>query len=372
VATGMTSCLSRLLGEKRTGEAGNVALHGVVVSCAVAVGSLLLLVLAKERLFLWFGADEKTLPECLAYMEIMQYALLLVFPLFLIYYIFIAQGSPLIPAMIQIVSLAIQLVLEPILIFTLDMGIRGAAATTAITSALMLTVALVALCRKSKFDIPLKGFTISRKVLWEILRIGTPATLTMLLVGFFMVCVNRLMAEYSMAHVAAVGIVSKLETFAILPLMATSNGLLPLVGILFGARHFRKLRSMARTGITVSALIGLLMAIAFFSFPRTFVGVFSNDIRVIGLATPYLRVAVWIYPLLAATACASRVLQAMGHGAPGAVFNFVRVFVVGLPLACFFVSEGRDYVSVAFAVVAGGLAASLIAVPWLEFKLRRL
>ena len=78
-------------------------------------------------------------------------------------------------------------------------------------------------------------------------------------------------------------------------------------------------------------------------------------------------------PLMAISMIVARVMQGMGYGLPGLVINTVRVFIVAIPLAYVFVLMlGYGYLSIAVAIVIGGIAAAVLAVGWLLVKLARL
>jgi Na+-driven multidrug efflux pump len=79
------------------------------------------------------------------------------------------------------------------------------------------------------------------------------------------------------------------------------------------------------------------------------------------------------FPTMAIAMIISRVLQGMGFGFPGFIINAIRIFIVAVPLAYIFVYLlGYGFLSIAWAMVAGGVTASLLAFWWMGLKFRNL
>ncbi|HZX44808.1 MAG TPA: MATE family efflux transporter, partial [Candidatus Nanoarchaeia archaeon] len=92
-----------------------------------------------------------------------------------------------------------------------------------------------------------------------------------------------------------------------------------------------------------------------------------SDASVIAVGVPYMMLDALTFPTMAVAMIASRVMQAMGYGLPGFVINAVRVFVVAIPLAYFFVFVmGYGYLSIAIAMIMGGIASNIVSLVWLK------
>jgi len=116
-----------------------------------------------------------------------------------------------------------------------------------------------------------------------------------------------------------------------------------------------------------------LIAILFFIFPWLFLRIFTPDANLLAIGSAYLRIEVFTFPLMAITMVIARIIQGIGHGMPGFIINIVRVLVVSIPLAYVFVFIlGYGYLSIAVAMVLGGIASSIVAIIWLRMKLSRL
>ena len=176
------------------------------------------------------------------------------------------------------------------------------------------------------------------------------------------------MAYYGVAYVASLGMVSRLSGLAVIPIIALSMPLVTLTGIFKGAGEYELLKETGWFGVRTGLLVTTLIGIPLFLFPEFFLKLFTLDPQLLTLGSPYLKLTVFTYPLMALGITTNRILQGMGLGLPGLVANLVRTFGVSLPLAFIFVYIlNLTYLWIAIATLSGGLIASLISLLWLRF-----
>lgn len=373
IGTGMGSRISRMLGANKKKAAENTAMHGLALSVALAtvvfaVGWFLL-----EPLFSLFGASETVIPLALGYMRIILLSVFFMLPAFALHSFFTAQGDTKTPVRVQIGALVLNMILDPILIYGLDFGVRGAAMATLIAFASALAMYLYFLRTRSYLNIRPSEFRFSLPTLNDVSKVGAPASLMMITMSIYIMFINRFMAHFSTNHVAAFGLASRLESFAGLPIMAFSLALLTLTGMFYGAKRHDLLKSTALYGIKIAVGLTSVVGLVFFILPRPFLRIFTPDPLLLEIGSAYLRIDVLTFPLMAIGFCVSRVMQGMGYGLPGLIVNLTRIFFVAVPLAYLFVFVlGFGYLSIAVAMVVGGVASNIIAVIWLRAKLRNL
>jgi putative MATE family efflux protein len=268
---------------------------------------------------------------------------------------------------VQIAGLVLNIALDPLFIFTFGLGVPGAALATVISQGAGLALFIFFLHRRSLLRLHPKGFRWHGKTVWELLTVGAPASLTLLLMAFYIMFLNRFMAHYSAAHVAAFGMSSRLESAVVMPLVALAIALLTLTGMFHGAGEFVLMRRIIHFAIKINLAYASIVSIVFYAWPRLFLRLFTDDPELLDIAAAYLRVEVFTLPLLAINITANRAMQGMGLGLPGITINFIRIFIVALPLAWFFVYILQlSYLSIAVAMVAGGIAADITAIGWLR------
>jgi len=313
------------------------------------------------------GAREQVLELAVSYMNIIAAGCFFMFSSYAIHSIFTAQGDTLTPMKVQISGLLLNIILDPLFIFVLKKGVPGAAIATIISQGCGLLLFTWYLRKKSVLRLSLKHFSGRLATISEIFKVGIPASLTMLLMAFYIMFLNRFMAHFGTEYVAAFGMASRLESAVVMPLVASAIALLTLTGMFHGAKQFPLLIKTFHFALKVNIIYALGMGILFFIFPTKFLGIFTSREDLLNIGAAYMRIEVFTFPLMAVNITANRAMQGMGLGLPGITMNFIRIFVVAIPLAYVFVYLlNFSYLSIAAAMVCGGIAANLTALTWLR------
>jgi len=367
MGVGLNSLISRQLGAGEKTAAENSAMHGLGISLASALGLFLLFFWMSRPLFLLLGARDQVLELAVSYMNIIAAGSFFMFCSYAIHSIFTAQGDTLTPMKVQISGLLLNIILDPLFIFVLKKGVPGAAIATVISQGCGLLFFTWYLRKKSALRLSLKYFSGRLATIAEIFKIGIPASLTMLLMAFYIMFLNRFMAHFGTEYVAAFGMASRLESAVVMPLVASAIALLTLTGMFHGAKQFPLLISTFHFALKVNILYALAVGIVFFIFPDTFLSIFTTRKDLLTIGAAYMRIEVFTFPLMAVNITANRTMQGMGWGFPGITMNFIRIFVVAIPLAYVFVYLLHfSYRSIAVAMICGGIAANLTAFTWLR------
>jgi Na+-driven multidrug efflux pump len=189
----------------------------------------------------------------------------------------------------------------------------------------------------------------------------------------YVMFLNRFMAHFGTDYVASFGLATRLESFVSLPIFALSISLLTLVGMFYGAKRHDLVRSISWYGLGIGVLAAAGVGVFFYAFPVLFLKIFTQDRLILMIGSAYLRIDVLTFPTMAVAMIISRILQGMGFGFPGFFINFIRIFFVAVPLAYIFVFVlGYGFLSIAWAMVAGGVIATILAFIWMGLKFRDL
>ena len=373
LGVGINSIISRLLGAKNKEEAENAAAHGILMTAAFAVVVYLLGRLALGPLYSLFGAAPEVRALSMSYMTIILLSVLFMFPAYAINSIFVAQGDTRTPMIIQTFGFVLNTVLDPIFIYVLKFGVRGAAIATDIAIALTLLAYIYFLRKRSYLRVHFRFFRFSPPIFREIIRVGAPASLMMLTMSVYVMFLNGYMAHFGTDYVAAFGLATRLESFVSLPIFALSISLLTLVGMFYGAKRSDLVKAISWYGLRIGVLAAVAIGVVFFALPVLFLKIFTQDRLILLIGSAYLRIDVLTFPTMAVAMIISRILQGMGFGFPGFIINTVRIFFVAVPLAYVFVFLlGYGFLSVAWAMVAGGVTATILAFIWMGLKFRDL
>jgi putative MATE family efflux protein len=372
---GVNSLISRLIGAGHKRKAANAAMHALYVSLAVSVAFTLLGLLFVRPMFVLFGASGNVLSLGVTYMSIILAGSTCLFVSWTLGTIFSSQGDTKTATKIQVIGLVANTILEPIFIFGLGLGVAGAAIATIIAFAIGLGLGVYYLFVRKRTMIPcgLASFHYSPAMVREMFRVGLPAAAMQLMLSVYVVFINRFMVHFGTTYVAAFGLGTRMEGFAMLPFMGISIAMITLVGMFMGAKRYDLLRNFIWYSIRISVILACLMGIVFFVFPEWIFRVFTPDAQLIQVASAYMRVDVLTFPLMALGFGVARALQGMGEGVPGFVVTALRVLVVFVPVAYVFVYVlGYGYLSVVWAMVFAGVLANIVGVVWLQRRLARL
>ena len=367
IGIGMRSLISRSLGAKNKEEAEIAATHALFLTLAIALIIFIIGMVAMDTLFALFGASEAVRPLAQEYLSILLLAVFFMFTSGIFMNIFSGQGDTKTPMYITVASLVTNIILDPIFIFGLDMGVRGAAVATLLAFAVATVSYIFVFRKRSQIRFRLKGLRWQWTMVAEILRVGVPASLTMLIITIYFMFINRFMAHFSMDHVAAFGIVARLESVMVMPMAALGLSLVTLVGMFYGAKEYEKMIDVTWMSLRYALAFAVFMGVVMFIWPAPFLRIFTPDARLIELGAAYMRYNVFTFPLMAVTQIVSRSMQGLGYGTPGLVINALRVLIGAIPLAYIFIFlVGLPYYFVAVAGIIGGTIASIVGLLWLR------
>ncbi len=373
IGVGINSIISRRLGAKKKEEAENAAAHGLVMTTVFAMAVFVIGQLAMRPLYSLFGASTQVETLSLSYMWIILGGVFLMFPSFAMNSIFAAQGDTKTPMIVQSSALILNAILDPVFIYILDYGVRGAAIATVIALTFSLVLYIYLVQSRSYLKIRFRSFKFSFSLCQEICRVGAPASLMMLTLSIYVMFLNGFMAHFGTNYVASFGLATRLESFVALPIFALSISLITLVGMFYGAKKYDILKSICWYGIRLAIIVTSLVGIVFYILPVPLLRIFTHDRTLLMIGKAYIRIDVFTFPLMAISMTSSRILQGMGYGLPGLIINLVRIFIVAVPAAYVFVFVlGYGYLSIAWAMVLGGVTASVLALAWLTAKFRAL
>jgi putative MATE family efflux protein len=373
IGVGINSIVSRKLGAKDRAGAENSAVHGLIMTAIFGAALLAVGFPAQKQLFLLLGARGHVLDLAVSYMSVIWLGVFFMFPAYAINSIFSAQGDTRTPMIVQGTALVLNAILDPIFIYPLGFGVQGAAIATVIALAFSLFMYIYFIGKRSYLKIELRSFRFSFPLCRDICRVGAPASLMMLVMSIYVMFLNRFMAHFGTNHVAAFGLATRLESLPGMLIVGLSVSLLTLVGMFYGAKRFALLKSVCWYAIGISVVFTSLIGLVYFVAPMLFLRIFTGERLILMIGTAYLRVDVLTFPLMAVSMIVSRILQGMGLGLPGLVINLIRIFIVAVPLAYIFVFIlGYGYLSIAWAMVCGGVASNIAALLWLGLKLRSL
>ena len=287
------------------------------------------------------------------------------------------------PMMVAGLGTLLNTILDPIFIFKLEdygnigfgMGVKGAAMATVFSQLIVFLIFIYMLFIKDHAYITfkLKDFLPSKIILWDIIKVGLPASLSMIIMALGQGVFNKILIYYSSQTVAAYQVAGRLDMLIFLPIFAIAGALTTLVGMFYGAREIGALNRIVRYGISSAFLITLVSSSFVYIFAETFSSWFTQDQEIISVSVGFLKRLCLVYPLVAIAITSGRVMQGLGKGLPVLLITIIRVLGVSAPLGLYFSFVLEKPVEWNwYAMMIAAFISFLIAIFWVRIELTKI
>ena len=359
---GASSVISRLFGAKQYEESSHVHAFSFYTALGWSLVCALVMLVFKNPILRLLGAKEDTFASASAY------------------YTWLAVGAPAIilslvpnntlrteglafPAMIgTIIGSVLNIILDPIFIFTLGLGAAGAAIATVLSNAVTVILYIVVLLKKSKnLSIKLSDYKASASDIGQLFAIGLPASITNLMQSFAIMMTNRYLLPYGTDKIAALGIAMKVNMIVILTMVGFAFGGQPLYGYSYGAGNTDRLKKTLRFALTVELTFSVVMTALFILLAPGIIRIFIKDPAVVSSGTQILRALVVSMPLMGVILVLTTLFQSAGKALPAFILSLSRQGLV-LLLMLILLSALFGYYGVIYAQAASDLITCLISV----------
>ena len=331
---GAASYLSRLLGRGDKDTADKVASTALYSSILIGAIIILLSTIFLKPILVMVGATETIMPYASTYARI--YVLSCIFNVFNVTMnnIVSSEGAAKTTMCALLLGAVLNIGLDPLFIYTLDMGVEGAAIATAISQMVSTLVYLTYVLRKkSVFSFSIKEFSPTRQMITEILKIGVPTLVFQLLTSLSIALINRASSNYGDSVIAGMGAVTRITSMGTLVVFGFLKGFQPIAGFSYGAKKFDRLREAIKTSIIWSTsfclVVGLVMAV----FSTQIISQFTKgDTQMILVGQKSLFANGITFILFGFYTVYSSLLLALGKGAAGFFLGACRQGVCFVPV----------------------------------------
>lgn len=322
---GGSSLISRLLGqgeEKRVRHVSAFCSYGAIV-WGVLVGALMLIF--RQPILHLLGASSDTMDSAMAYYSYLALGAPAIIFTLVPSNILRTEGMAVASMVGSITGALVNMILDPIFIFGLNMGAGGAALATVLSnvvSAALLVVLLVA--KSQRLSMRLRDCPVQGTELREILVIGVPASITNLMQSFAMTLTNRFLLPYGTENVAALGIALKVNMIVMLIMVGFAFGAQPLLGYNYGANNRERLRGILKFDVLVQLVFSVVMTVVFLIFAPQIIRIFMSDSGVIQAGSRILRCMVITMPMMGIILVCTTLFQAAGKAMPAFLLSISR------------------------------------------------
>jgi putative MATE family efflux protein len=378
VGIGGGSAISRRIGAKDKVGADNVAIHTIVMIFLLSLAFTLPFYMFAPQLFTLAGAG-KTTELAVSYARVVFLGSLIVFFSNAANSILRSEGDSKRAMRAMILGAILNIVLDPIFIYTLKMGIAGAAWATVISIAVSsLMMANWLFFRKDTYvKFNFKDFSFNREIIRDILNVSVPASVQQLSMSLSMLILNFIIVSVSGTDGVAVYATGwRIATIAISPLMGIATAVTSVSGAAIGSRDYIK----AETALSYSTKLGFLTecgaGILIFIFATQIASIFTQaegGTHITADLAHFLRVMCLFYPVVALGIFSSSFFQGAGRGVNALIATLLRT-VVFTPLfaALFAFTLNMGQVGAWWGMIAGNGIGSILLFLWARYFLKGL
>ena len=376
---GSGNYISRALGAKDRSSASVVATVGFITPLLIGLAAALLGIFNLSALSRLLGSPPDVVPYANDYLRYIVLATPFMMSALTLNNQLRLQGNARF-GMVGIVSGALlNIVLDPIFIFTLDMGVSGASLATAVSQLCSWVLLLFGTFKPESVHISLRNFKPSFRVYYEILRGGLPSLFRQVFNCFAAVLLNYSAALYAVpgqaaSAVAAFAVVTRIMMFAFSVVLGFCQGFQPVCGFNFGAKKYDRVRESWLFATWVGTAFLLVISLVGFLFAPQIVALFrAEDPVLVEIGAATLRWQCAAFPLVGLFTATGMLFQNIRMTGPATLLSITRNGLFFLPaLLLLPLSLGMTGVQMAQAVADA--LTFLLAVPyavWIDRKLRR-
>lgn len=330
IGAGATSAISYFIGLNDKDKADNVGVHTIILSLVIIVILSILIVFSLKYYLGLYHIDADAVNQA------MEYGI----PLFSNLYSFVflgvltgilrGEGETKKPMIASSIGLILNAILDPILIYNLNMGVMGAAVSTILTSILsVLILSYWVFVKKSTYlKFSFKSFKFDLSIIKKILSVGIPASIELFIMNIattlYLMFISSISGNYGIAVFTAGNWIYYL---GIMPITATCFALVPVVGNALGAGDSDKIKKAYKYGCKGAVILGTLIAIFIFVFAQPLSLIFANTSQnsdMLGGLVLFIRIVILCLPFLGIGLPSTFLYQGLGKGVHSLMWTLMR------------------------------------------------
>ena len=299
----------------------------------------------KEPILTLFGASENTMAYAIEYLDIV----LAMVPIFILCNmmnsVIRADGSPMWAMIAMLTGAVVNIILDPVFIFVLGMGMKGAALATVIGQGATFLMTLIYFFNTKTFRLQKKSFLPKGRVIGEVVRMGVSTFVTQLAIVIVAILCNVQLAKYGLLSkygadipIAVIGIESKTFTVVINLVVGIALGCQPIISFNMGAKKYDRVKELYRKIMTCTLIIGVVFTLLFELAPGFVIGLFGEPSNIPNpedyweFGEKTLRIFLSLITISCLIKMNSIFFQAAGESPRAVVSSLIRDVVCFVPL----------------------------------------
>ncbi len=338
---GAAAYLSLCQGRGDTKNAHKSIGNSILVTLIISIIFLILGFIFKDQLLYLFGASDKSINLARDYYVIILAAI----PIYMLgnsmNAVIRADGSPKFSMASTSIGAIINIILDPIFIFTFDWGIKGAAYATVIGQIGTLIISIIYYISKTKtFKLCKDSFKINFHIFKNVIKLGISTFITQMSIVIISLVCNIMLAKYGALSkygadipIAVIGITMKVFSIVINIIVGLILGAQPILGYNFGAKNIKRVKETFKKVVIIASLIGIISTIIFEICPQVIIRIFgSNENLYMEFSVLTFRLFLMLVTFTCLIKLCSIFFQAVGEPLKAAIVSLARDIVFFVPL----------------------------------------
>jgi putative MATE family efflux protein len=337
-----TSIISQLIGADKYEDANEYASQLIVVSFLSSIIFMTIGYILSPFIVRLMGGTGELARNSIIYLRITFLDMPFMFLFFNFNSIMNAEGNTILPTILSAISAVLNTILDPIFIFTFNMGIAGAAIATLLSKAVLAMAGAYLLMRKSSRVKPsFKNFKFNREIIKKVVSVALPSSIGQSGSALGFMVLNGFIVSYGTATLAAFAMVNRITSLVSQPAMGIGAALTSIVGQNLGCSQIERAKEAFVKAIKLTIGFSALGLIVLLSFDKEVINFFmqsKDDMMVISEGVTYLQYIAWSMPLMGIFSVLQGVFQGSGHTRYSMKMEVGRLWLVRLPMILLFKS----------------------------------
>ena len=333
VGIGATTTISIKLGQGKREDAEKVIGNSITLSIIIAVVLTIIGIAFGDFILTKFGASESTLYYAKSYIYIILLGTVFNVVAFTLNNTIRGDGNPKLAAISMVIGCLTNIVLDALLIFGFNMGIKGAAIATIISQ---LVTALIAISYyvsgKSNLVLKKSNLKLNKSIVLSILAIGASPFAMQIAASLVQVIANNVLKTFGTdIAIGAMATISSVSLMCLMPIFGINQGAQPIIGFNYGAKQEKRAQEAYKLSLIVATIILVIAFVIVQSFPEAIIGIFNKDPKFMDISVKGLRIYLMMLPIAVISITGSNYIQSIGEAKTAMLLSLLRQVILLIP-----------------------------------------
>lgn len=378
LGAGAAFAISKYIGEENKPKADNASIHSILIDILVSIIITLILLVSLVPILNAMGVGQ-TIGFATDYGNIIVLGSIFIILSNALYGIYRGEGDSRRPMYAMMASAILNMILDPIFIYTLNLGVKGAAIATLISAVFVILILTYWFyIKKDTYLRPtLSNFNFMRDISFDIVKVGFPASIQLLNNAFFAAVFSALLAFLSSTDSVAVYSTGwRIVIIGTTPILAIGTALISVIAANYGAKNYENIKIAHRYAMKISMVFAFAVAILTNVFAGDIASIFASSgtsVRIAGELTSFLQWIVIYYPTMAVGVASTYVFQGLGKGITAMFQTIMRETGFTIFFAVLLgVVLGYGVWGAWMGIVLGEIVSNNITLLWADSTIKRL